>query len=260
MTSKRYISTHDYYFTESINTKNNAYFFDKVVKNNIYKYSRTNIGDYQYLANNTFGFPDNHEVVTVQDKNGKTKPVAIQSSVFDIIFNSEFGIPRMLESVRYVLNKNIKYEDVSLSRMAETFTNDGTYDETNRYSGDILRIYTDQTDSGNLDISQPDVINVLNNYKVPHFERGVWQLNYFRNYLDAIDVDKELMAKYNIKSLDDLTEQQRKRYDEIKANYSLSDHKSLIYGKYIVLRFIFRNIDDRLPFVINDVDINIKPY
>lgn len=260
MTSKRYISTHDYYFTESINTKNNAYFFDKVVKNNIYKYSRTNIGDYQYLANNTFGFPDNHEVVTVQNKNGKTKPVAIQSSVFDIIFNAEYGIPRMLESVRYVLNKNIKYEDVSLSRMTEPFTNDGTYDETNRYSGDILRIYTDQTDSGNLDISQPDVINVLNNYKVPHFERGVWQLNYFRNYIDAIDVDKELMAKYNIKSLDDLTEQQRKRYDEIKANYSLSDHKSLIYGKYIVLRFIFRNIDDRLPFVINDVDINIKPY
>lgn len=260
MTSKRYISTHDYYFTESINTKNNAYFFDTIIKNNIYKYSRTNIGDYKYLTNNTFGFPDNHEVVMVQEKGGKNKLVVIQSSVFDIIFNSEFGIPRMLESVRYILNKNIKYEDVSLSRMSEPFTNDGTYDEVNRYSGDILRIYTDQTDSGNLDISQPTLINVLNNYKIPHFERGVWQLNYFRNYINAIDIDKELMTKYNIKSLDELTEQQRKRYEEIKANYSLSDNKSLIYGKYIVLRFIFRNIDDRLPFVITDVDINIKPY
>ena len=260
MTSKRYISTHDYYFTESINTKNNAYFFDTIIKNNIYKYSRTNIGDYKYLTNNTFGFPDNHEVVMVQEKGGKNKFVAIQSSVFDIIFNSEFGIPRMLESVRYILNKNIKYEDVSLSRMSEPFTNDGTYDEVNRYSGDILRIYTDQTDSGNLDISQPTLINVLNNYKIPHFERGVWQLNYFRNYINAIDIDKELMTKYNIKSLDELTEQQRKRYEEIKANYSLSDNKSLIYGKYIVLRFIFRNIDDRLPFVITDVDVNIKPY
>lgn len=260
MTSKRYISTHDYYFTESINTKNNAYFFDKVVKNNIYKYSRTNIGDYEVLANNTFGFPDNHEVVIVQDKDDNKSPVAIQSSIFDIIFNSEFGIPRMLESIRYILNKNIKYEDKNLSRMAEPFTDDGTWNEVNRYSGDMLRIYTDQTDSGNLDISQPDIINILNNYKVPYFERGVWHLNYFRNYINAINIDKELMAKYNIKSLDDLTEQQRKRYEEIKANYSLSDNKSLIYGKYIVLRFIFRNIDDRLPFVINDVDVNIKPY
>ena len=260
MTSKKYISTHDYYFTESINTKNNAYFFDKLLINNIYKYSRYNIGDYKLLANNTFGFPNNHEVVIINTKDNKKEKRVIQSTVFDIIFNSEYGIPRMLESINYILNKHIEYENNTLSRMAESYMNEGTFDDVERYSGDILRIYTDQTDTGNLNISQPTIVNVLNNYKVPHYERGVWHLNYFRNYINAIDIDKELMDKYNIKNLNELTQEQRKRYDEIKLNYSFSDNRSLIYGKYIVLRFIFRNIDDRLPIIINNVDINIKPY
>ena len=260
LNTNKYTSTHDYYFTESINTKNNVYFFDSILKNTIYVYNKNNIGDYKLLSNNSLGFPDNHEVVKVKTKDDKVEHRVIQSSVIDIMFNSEYGLPRLLESIDYILDKKIAYDDVTLSRQAEPFTNDGTWNETKRYSGDVLRIYTDQTDTGNLDIHQPGEVNMLNSYKVPHYERGIWQLNYFRNYLNFRDIDKELMIKLGIKTLQDLSPQQLKRYNEIKANYNFSDNRSIIYGKYIVLRFIFRHIDDRRPFILNDVSVNIKPY
>lgn len=94
-----------------------------------------------------------------------------------------------------------------------------------RYSGYQLLIYTDCTNSGLLDIDCGNAPNKFNNYKYPTFDLGRWNLNYFRNYVERAP----------------------------------ADDKSLIYGKYIVCRFIFNNsVNKRIKF--ENIDFKVNAY
>ena len=64
----------------------------------------------------------------------------------------------------------------------------------------------------------------------PRHNLGQWTFNYFRNILNNNDITN---------------------------SNSPADNKSLIYGKYIVVRFVFSNIDN---FKLEDITFNIAPF
>ena len=74
-------------------------------------------------------------------------------------------------------------------------------------------------------INVDNLPNQHNNYKYPWYDKGCWNLNYFRNYIER----KE------------------------------SDNQSLIYGKYIVASFIFNN-DTQKRIKLENVTFNLSKY
>ena len=74
---------------------------------------------------------------------------------------------------------------------------------------------------------EPTERNKFNDYKYPYFEKGIYNINYFRDVINKKGID------------------------------NVSDNKSLIYGKYFIIRFAFP-ID--YNFKLEDVIINIKKY
>jgi len=79
------------------------------------------------------------------------------------------------------------------------------------YAGDILEIFSEFTNTGEININV-DTTNKFNRYFKPWFELGNWNFNYFRNKIST----------YNDSSSDKLTR---------------------IYGNYIVIKFTFDNKD-----------------
>ena len=117
-----------------------------------------------------------------------------------------------------------------------------------RFSGNSIILYTDETYTGAININDGGNTNNYNAYKLPTFQKGHWEFNYFRNdtskLLDngsfkALVFDSE-KNDYKLKEITD--ENIKNNYDKIH-----SDSKSLIYGRYIVARFIFNN-DKRIKF------------
>ena len=51
------------------------------------------------------------------------------------------------------------------------------------YSGEEIRIYNNEVDTGWLDIKidEEEAKNIFYNYKKPHWELGNWNFNYLRN-------------------------------------------------------------------------------
>ena len=96
-----------------------------------------------------------------------------------------------------------------------------------RYSGDKLLIYSDETITGELNINCDDGHNEFNNYKYPYWDKGKWNLNYFRNNVCT------------------------------NTKPTTSDTQSLIYGKYFVIRFIFNN---NRRFKLEAIEVNTNVY
>ena len=99
-----------------------------------------------------------------------------------------------------------------------------------------------------------------NAYKYPYFNKGVWNLSYFRNAIITPVTDAELnalVAKYGQDTVNKL----KKAYKAIDRNgvpvYRSSDMRSLIYGKYIAVRFIFKT-DKRVKF--DNLEFNLQKY
>lgn len=262
--TKSFISLHDYFFTDSIVTKNKCYFhadYD-IIQNDIYmfdksadigNYETANPGTFSTLTYNTLNFPATR---TLAADNVHT----INSAIIDVIFNDDYETSKNIDCLRYILNKEYDYANIGIGRMAEPVMENGTFGDVNHYSGDTLRIYTDSCDSGNLDISQHDyAVNQFNDRKKPFFDKGYWNFNYFRNYLYEDTIAIVLLRKFGVSSYDNLTEEQKKRYDELKKNYTFADNKNLIYGRYFVIRFIFNN-QDGVPFRLENVDVKLKMY
>ena len=228
--TKSFISIHDYAFSHNFRTSDKSYVLNENNSETLYEFDNTVKVDYKDLAvsyDSLFPYyPTNLENITAK-------------SYIDIIFNNEYYIIKALNSIRYLLNAiedNISVYNITEEQLDR------------RFSGDALRIYSDETDSGDLDISVDKAnINALTNYKYPYFYKGYWNLNYFRN-----------------KILDTVTESEVKNSlgndavaDDINKHFVRSDNRSLIYGKYIVVRFIFNN--DK-PIKLDGVDINTNPY
>lgn len=251
--SKKWLSLHDYYFSRCLNTKNKCYFWgnDYAVANQLFTLSKTaNIGDYNSLLNNCFLFPESHIV---------NEEKTLQSAIFDVIFNDDYLTSKSIDSINYIVNKVFDYADELITRMAEPSMENNTFGDKNHYAGDLLRIYTDSNDTGNIDISINNEVNQYNDYKKPHYNNGYWQFNYFRNAIIIAATEKQLLRRLGVKDKSQLSPEQQAKFDESLKNYIPNDNRNLIYGRYFVVRFIFNNVDN-IPFRFETLSINYNAY
>ena len=252
----KWLSLYDFTFDSSIHTVDYCLFN---LKGNVelYKYFKdAPLCDYSKLSSINNDFPHYNTLIKNNDIN--------KYCCFDIIFNKGYIIPKSLDSISWV-HEIIKRNTINNLHPAElqiinTDIDNRQYD----LSGVTMDIYTDSTDTGLLSLFSDklnDVANINNpeGYKYPYYNKGVWNFNYFRNNIAeelTIDEIKKLAEKYGIKS--DMLENLYKVLDKDgKYIYRSSDMRTLIYGKYIAIRFIF-HIKDKLKF--DNLEINIKKY
>lgn len=177
-----FISFHDYNFIQGYNTKSKLYL---VSGNDLY--------------NTIYNFTDTKSYGTYESLSiSKTYPSSIS-----IILNEDYDAIKFLEFIKYNVRKVSKSNSlVSISPVKESMQ---------PYAGDILEIFSEFTNTGEIDINI-DTTNKFNRYFKPWFELGNWNFNYFRNKIST----------YAGNSSDKLTR---------------------IYGNYIVIKFTFDNKD-----------------
>lgn len=177
-----FISFHDYNFIQGYNTKSKLYLVSGTEGyNDIYNFTDTkSYGTYESLSSST------------------TYPSSIS-----IILNEDYDAIKFLEFIKYNVRKVSKSNSlVSISPVKEGMQ---------PYAGDILEIFSEFTNTGEIDINI-DTTNKFNRYSKPWFELGNWNFNYFRNKVSTY-------------------------------NGSGSDKLTRIYGNYIVIKFTFDNKD-----------------
>lgn len=177
-----FISFHDYNFIQGYNTKSKLYL---VSGNDLY--------------NTIYNFTDTKSYGTYESLNiSKTYPSSIS-----IILNEDYDAIKFLEFIKYNVRKVSKSNSlISISPVKEGMQ---------PYAGDILEIFSEFTNTGEIDINI-DTTNKFNRYSKPWFELGNWNFNYFRNKISTY-------------------------------NGSGSDKLTRIYGNYIVIKFTFNNKD-----------------
>lgn len=177
-----FISFHDYNFIQGYNTKSKLYL---VSGNDLY--------------NTIYNFTDTKSYGTYESLSiSKTYPSSIS-----IILNEDYDTIKFLEFIKYNVRKVSKSNSlISISPVKEGMQ---------PYAGDILEIFSEFTNTGEIDINI-DTTNKFNRYSKPWFELGNWNFNYFRNKISTY-------------------------------NGSGSDKLTRIYGNYIVIKFTFNNKD-----------------
>jgi len=135
--------------------------------------------------------------------------------IIDVIFNDRFENIKTLNTIQWICNEVLGF-DSTINMAEENFRNNDTNPEE-RYKGDIIRIYTDScmTDEINLTGRSNDSIN---DYEKVRYNLGKWTFNYFRNILH--------------------------RSNNQIGTRPFRQDDTLIYGKYIVARFIFNRTTD----------------
>ena len=106
-----------------------------------------------------------------------------------------------------------------------------------------------------------------NDYKFAKFDKGSWNFNYFRNGFNGGNnelSEAELTRACHYIYYNPSTKQNEVHVitEEDLRNSPLykSDNRSLIYGKYIVARFIFNNDDATHRFKLENITFNIQQY
>lgn len=248
---KSFISLHDFKFENSFNTKTKCYF---IKYNRLYviaKSSQRSYGDLKEVDNlypNKDGFFFNQHGIQFDSSE--------KCSIVDIIFKEEYANVKTLNALSWVCNKILGFN--STDNLHKLFVAE---ENLQPYAGGFLRLYTDSTATNLLEIydsTNPYALRTVKNpddsskliklreeqranygpapyvnlasYKYPRYNLGQWTFNYFRNILNNND---------------------------ITDSKSMADQQSLIYGKYIVARFIFSNIDN---FKLEDITFNIAPF
>lgn len=217
-----FISLHDYKFTNNYRTYNKSYLFDENHPTKLFEFTNDSKVEYGDLAFEEDYFFPYYGV-------RQTDPSTVTGkSYVDVIFNNDYFTIKSLECIRYILNSI----DTAITpyKITEEYLD-------RRFSGNEIRIYTDETDSGDLNIAVDSAeLNNPNNYNLPYFDKGCWNLNYFRNTILTPPTEQEVKNSLGPDAA----------YTDTNKMLARSDNKSLIYGKYIVVRFIFNN------------DVNIK--
>lgn len=193
-------------------------------------------------------------------------------SYLDVIYNNDYNNSKSLESINYILN----YFDNRYSLDAKNIYNVAEDGLRRRYAGYYLDVYTDETQAINLKLSDgsndtdennKDSFNHYDDYKFAKFDKGSWNFNYFRNGFNGgnNELSKDELARacnyiyYNPSTKQNevhtITEEDLKKSPLYK-----SDNRSLIYGKYIVTRFIFNNDDAAHRFKLENITFNIQKY
>lgn len=193
-------------------------------------------------------------------------------SYLDVIYNNDYNNSKSLESINYILN----YFDNRYSLNAENIYNVAEDGLRRRYAGYYLDVYTDETQAINLKLSDGsndtdennrNTFNHYDDYKFAKFDKGSWNFNYFRNGFNRGNTElseTELVRACNYIYYNPSTKQNEvhviNEEDLKKSPLYKSDNRSLIYGKYIVTRFIFNNDDDVHRFKLENITFNIQPY
>lgn len=193
-------------------------------------------------------------------------------SYLDVIYNNDYNNSKSLESINYILN----YFDNRYSLNAKNIYNVAEDGLRRRYAGYYLDVYTDETQAINLKLSDGsndtdennrNNFNHYDDYKFAKFDKGSWNFNYFRNGFNIGNTElskTELVRACNYIYYNPSTKQNEVHViteeDLKKSPLYKSDNRSLIYGKYIVTRFIFNNDDAAHRFKLENITFNIQPY
>ena len=217
VSTKQFISFHDYKFTHNYKTYGKSYLFDENKPNKLFVFD-----DRKQLHYLDLGL-GNENLINVGEDTGNG---LVHPSVIDIIFNEGFEVPKVLNSINYVLSKFNHNDAVYLPQILREY-------DDRLFPGDYIKIYTDEviTDVINVKDTKQNV-NDYETYTKPKWEKGKWNLNYFR---DIHHVNEEI-------------------------GYT-SDQESLVFGKYFVVRFIFENdVNNPTRFKLDNVNVNFELY
>ena len=190
-----FISFHDFTFDDSVSTKNNLYL---IKDNKFYNFDKTE------LNNNNYGLIENTNNVN--------------NCQLDIIVNQSYDTIKVLNNIvyklyKYKINKNTDYE------------NSPVEEQHLPYSGERIRIYNNEVDTGWIDI-KIDTNNDKNkfmNYTKPYWHLGNWNFNYLRN-----QISKQLG----------------------------NDFMSKLYGNYFIISIIFGDSNEKVEFESLGYNIN----
>lgn len=221
---KSFVSIHDFDFSDAFNSRTHVYFIDSTEKRyNIYQDNKN--------AYNYYGALFTKSAISIKDMTYKTMTENVVENCIDIIFNNEYEIIKNLNYINWICSAITTFDN-------DEYMAEETLD--NKYSGTKLKLYSDQCSTELIDLVDehgiPKVQNKLsisdpNSYKYPRYNCGIWSLNFFRDVRNNNDI-------FNY------------------GAHHVTQDKSLIYGKYFVLRMIFRNKN----FKFENVNFNIQNY
>lgn len=217
-TTNTFISFHDYNFNAGYSTKNNIYLTDTsklYTFNELFKLCGDGLA-------NRLNSNINHNYF--KDK-----------AYIDVICNTSYPIIKFIEHIKYKI-KNIEYTDIE---SVDFYPGINKHKYESFYSGDIIRIFNEYCDTGNLDVSviadmdkiekNTTSLNKVTKFNKPVFNLGYWDFNYIRNNVTNYE----------------------------PYGNSWDDRLSRVFGNYFIIRFIFNNKNVEIENVIcnttNDV-------
>ena len=242
--TKSFVSIHDFTFEEGFSTRTGCYFL------NFGKVNLFNISNVFLAVNSTTSYSRLYvkSKLFVKDM---SIPEAMNSDVencLDIVCNIEYEKVKLLNYINWICNKINQYADnengVNLFVAEENIS---------KYAGSKLRIYSDQCstalinledNNGHIYEQNTQALTNATSYEYPRYNCGVWTLNYFRDIKNIEDI-------FNYKDAIPPTQQ-----EEASNTGLVNSDRSLIYGKYFVLRLIFKSKN----FKLENINFNIQDY
>lgn len=230
--AKSFISIHDIDFDESFNSRINTYFLQRGTPTNVFKIDNDSA---LRITNYSGIFKSSYLKCSDIDSYNEANNVA---SCIDIIYNQDYEIIKNLDYINWICKAIENYADNDYNLAEEIGF---------KYSGTAVRIYTDETKSEIIPLvdnngvpleSNNQSINTTGNYQYPRYNCGIWSLNYFRDVKNRTD-----NFNYNEKV-------------PLPNARALYQEDSLLYGKYFIVRFIFKNRN----FKLENIKLSLKNY
>lgn len=240
-----FVSIHDFDFDKAVFTKNNAYLYlynprrgkddqqpDKT--SSVLTFDSSRPCDYNIFRAESNCFPKLSSVLNYVDK----------GFCFDIIINSNYEQSKVINSIDYIVNEFENFEDtIHDTTVGEDLLPQKRLDINKLYNVDYIRLYSNSTDTDYIDVRNDDINNIQNNtnklYKKAYYDKGAWNFNYFRNKINEMYQKMSNLANKNT---------------QLIAN----DNMSLIYGNYIIVRFIGKVKANHIKF--ENFDANLDNY
>ena len=201
----KFISFHNYLFSDAFNTKNELYILDT----DNFNVDRENT---KILV-----FTKDEKYRTIEYSDGTIKNVKCN---LNFIINDNYNIIKYLEYITYKLyeinNTDINYP---LNTVGE---------RVQPYSGETLQVYNDLVDTKELDIkvNSEDNKNIFGNYKKPYWDLGNWNFSYLRDKKQTNAILSRLYGNYFILNFTFGQDNQRKvEFEDI--NYMISKDKQI---------------------------------
>ena len=207
--ANHFVSLHSYYFDEAYNTKSKLY-----LKCN--EDSHTDCSLHQFVQDgSSYGNADNVK--------NKIRSTTLLSAKIGIIINEQYDNVKFLEHITYKLNKLVNPTKID-------YTYSPVEGMVTPYSADLLKVYNNEVDTGELDIlinkEEVDALSFIVFAGSAYWELGNWNYSYLRN---------------NIANYD---------------NYGDAFTMSRLYGNYFVVEFTFSN-SDNLKIEFEELKYNI---